>query len=303
MPHTSLRTLIAGVWCVVALTAGCGSPSQPSPPPPPASPGPLALSSIYPTSGSTFGTPVVRLLGTGFTANATVRIDGTLTAATVLTPRVITFKMPAHAAGPVDVVVTLATGESATLPGAYSYVQVNPPVITSIFPNVATTRGETWFEIAGTGFLEGAAVTLGELTPEIEMDGTSLYVHATAHAAGAVDVIVTNPDSQSSTIIGGYTFVPPGSLDFNGTWHGYATPVSASSQPLEFTIQGNVLISVSCGGRSGIALSPPPEVSEGQFSFRGTAGSINGSILSPAESEGRIDLPPCPNAPWYAQKR
>ena len=31
MPHTSLRTLIAGVWCVAALTAGCGSPSQPWP--------------------------------------------------------------------------------------------------------------------------------------------------------------------------------------------------------------------------------------------------------------------------------
>ena len=38
-------------------------------------------------------------------------------------------------------------------------------------------------------------------------------------------------------------------------------------QPLEFTIQGNTLISVSCGGRSDIVLSPWPAVSAGQFSF------------------------------------
>ena len=200
-------------------------------------------------------------------------------------------------------VVTLPSGESAILSGAYTYVHVDPPVITGINPNVGTTGGEASFEIAGTGFLAGAAVTLGRQPQEIELHGTSIYVYTGEHAAGPVDVVVTNPDSQSATIIGGFTFVPPGSMDFNGTWQGYATAASGFRQPLEFTIQGNVLIGVSCGGRSDIVLSPPPAVSAGQFAFRGTAGGINGGILSPAYSEGWIDIPPCPNAYWYAQKR
>lgn len=246
---------------------------------------------------------MVFLAGTGFTADTTVRVDGTLTPATVLPPRDIIFKMSAHAAGPVDVVVTLPSGESAILSGAYTYVHVDPPVITGINPNVGTTGGETWFEITGTGFLEGAVVTIGRQPQEIEMQGTSIYVYTPEHAAGSVDVVVTNPDTQSATIVGGYTFVPPGSMDFNGTWLGYATAGSGFRQPLEFTIQGNVLIGVSCGGRSDIVLSPWPPVSAGQFSFRGTGGAINGGILSPAYSEGWIDIPPCPNAFWSAQKR
>ncbi len=245
----------------------------------------------------------VWLAGTGFTVGTTVRIDGTLVPATVLPTRDITFKMPAHAEGPVDVAVTLPSGESATLSRAFTYVHVDPPVITGIAPNVGTTGGDVSFGITGTGFLEGVSVTLGGIKQGIDMHGTSIDVYTTAHAAGTVDVVVTNPDSQSATSIGGYTFVPPGSLDFNGTWQGYATAASGFRQPLEFTIQGNVLIGVSCGGRSDIVLSPWPAVSAGQFSFLGTAGGINGGILSPAYSEGWIDISPCPNAYWSAQKR
>ncbi len=305
MPLAIAPSLIAGVLCLAALTAGCDSPANPTPPTPtPTSPdlGPLSLSSIEPTSGSTFGTIVATLVGTGFAAGTTVRIDGTLTPATVL-PKAITFKMPAHAAGRVDVAVALPTGETKTLSQAYEYVHVDPPVITSIAPNVGSTAGDAPLEITGTGFQAGTTLALGGLLHDIDASSTSLFTYTKPSIAGIVDVVVTNPDGQFARIVGGFTYVPLDSLDFNGTWRGDAYASSGSRWPLEFTIQGNVLIGVSCGGSSDIVFSPSQEIGRGQFSFHGPAGTISGAILSPLISEGRINVPSCPNSTfWSATK-
>jgi hypothetical protein len=90
------------------------------------------------------------------------------------------------------------------------------PAITSITPN---TAGGDWVtievEIIGTGFEEGATVLLtrGEGHPELPVFGT---VESSTKitggfsvrniAPGACDVVVENPDGQSATLTGGFTF-------------------------------------------------------------------------------------------------
>jgi hypothetical protein len=81
----------------------------------------LALTALTPAIGSHDGGNLVVITGTGFNAGAAVSFDGTLSnTVQVLNSRVITVSAPAHAAGVVNVTVTV-NGANLTLP--YRYVQ------------------------------------------------------------------------------------------------------------------------------------------------------------------------------------
>lgn len=67
--------------------------------------------------------------------------------------------------------------------------------------------------LTGTGFLPGAVVTFGGVpgTDVAVLDSsTRLSVVTPAHAAGTVDVVVTNSDGRSATLTEGYLFQPIG---------------------------------------------------------------------------------------------
>ncbi len=74
-----------------------------------------------------------------------------------------------------------------------------PPVITALSPLVGPSGGGTAANITGTGFATGATVTFGGTTATVtNSTSTTIDVTAPAHAAGAVDVVVTNPDKQNA---------------------------------------------------------------------------------------------------------
>jgi hypothetical protein len=87
-----------------------------------------------------------------------------------------------------------------------------PPVPTSITPVSGTTAGGTAVTITGTGFAAGAAVSFGGTAATGVSVGSSTSITATtpAHAAGAVNVVVTNSDGQSGTLNNGYTYTSSG---------------------------------------------------------------------------------------------
>jgi hypothetical protein len=87
--------------------------------------------------------------------------------------------------------------------------QANPaPTVSSITPASGPLAGGTAVTITGTGFLAGATVTLGgnSATGVNVASGTSITATTPAHGTGAVNVTVTNPDSQSNTLTNGYTY-------------------------------------------------------------------------------------------------
>src|SRR5207253_1361021 len=83
----------------------------------------------------------------------------------------------------------------------------NPPTITAISPNNGTTNGGTSVTISGTNFVSGATVSLGGVaaTSVNVASASSITATTPSHAAGTVDVVVTNPDGQVATLTGGYT--------------------------------------------------------------------------------------------------
>ncbi len=193
----------------------------------PPSPAPT-VSAVSPNAGTTAGGTSVTLTGTGFVSGATVRFDGTLASnVNVASSTSLTATTPAHAAGAVNVTVTNPDNQSATLTGGYTYNTPPPaaPTITSVTPNSGSTAGGTSVTLTGTNFTTGATVTFGGTSASnvTVVSSTTITATTPAQAAGAVNVVVTNPNNQSATLANGFTYTsspPPGETvlladDFN----------------------------------------------------------------------------------------
>ena len=202
----------AGTVDVIVTVAGQGSAANPgdqftyvAPPP--------TVTGVIPTSGPTAGGTAITITGTGFDTGATVTVGGTAaTGVSVVSPTQLTVTTPAHAAGVADVVV--AVGGQASAPSAADqFTYVAPPAPASASPASGPSLGGTSVTITGTGFQTGATVTFGgtALTSVSVLNSTTITGITASHAAGAVDVLVRNPDGQSGTCAGCYAFVatPP----------------------------------------------------------------------------------------------
>jgi len=111
-----------------------------------------------------------------------------------------------------------ASGEMyvATEAGALGWIQDSSPLIPgveSIDPSAGSTRGGESVVLTGMGFLADTAVSFGGVAAQtvavLDSAGTRLRVVTPLHAAGTVDIVVTNPDGRSATLSGGYGYVTP----------------------------------------------------------------------------------------------
>jgi hypothetical protein len=164
-----------------------------------------AISSVNPTSGSPAGGTSVVLTGSNFTGTTAVTLGGAAaTSFTVDSATQITAVTPAHAAGAVDVVVT-TPGGSATASNGFTYIAA--PAISSINPTSGPAAGGTSMVLTGSNFTGATAVTLGgtAATSFTVVSATQITAVTPAHAAGAVNVVVTTPGG-SATAVDGFTY-------------------------------------------------------------------------------------------------
>lgn len=170
-------------------------------------PGP-AVTSVLPTSGPASGGTPVTISGSGFLSGASVKIGGTAaTSVTVVNSTTITATTPAHLAGAADVTVNNPGSQGATLAGGFGYLVV----VSSIDPASGPMAGGTPVMISGAGFQTGAGVTTGGVaaTGVTVVSANTITATTGPHAAGIVDVVVTNPDTTSGTLPNGFSFAPP----------------------------------------------------------------------------------------------
>jgi hypothetical protein len=171
------RTILCAI--AVLLSACGGSPVSPTPV--------TTITAVSPSQGTTLGGTNVTISGTNFAAGATVTIGGAAaTGVSVSGPTSITATTPQHAAGAVDVLVTLPDGQRASLSAAFTYVPpqpvVNtPPVISSIVvqgsvgprePAQFASLDET---VAVTATVSDAETPLSELTYQWSSDSGGAF--------------------------------------------------------------------------------------------------------------------------------
>lgn len=178
----------------------------------------MTLSSVYPVTGLARGGTALMIRGTNFTANTTVTLGGVAaTSVRVVGATLISATSPAHDAGAADVRIQAGNGQVAALAGGFTYVN-GRPVASSVNPRKGSLRGGTLVTVAGSNFVDGTVVTFGGVPAAhvTVVSPTSITAWAPttglggqgAQAAGpqVVDIVVTNPDGQTSTLSGAYTY-------------------------------------------------------------------------------------------------
>ena len=169
-----------------------GGPSYTYVPPP-------AVTSIDPTSGTTAGGTAVVIKGAGFVAPATVTIGSAAANVEVVSESEIDASTTATPAGPFEVVVKDAGGNSTGGPSYTYVVPPPPPTVTSIDPTSGTTAGGTAVVIKGTGFVAPATVTIGSAATNVEVISESeIDASTTASAAGPDQVVVKDANGPST---------------------------------------------------------------------------------------------------------
>jgi hypothetical protein len=176
------------------------------------------------------------LTGTNFVSGATVRVGGTAATNVVFVSATqLTARTPAGTAGARDVRVTNPNGQSATRTGAFTYTATaQAPTLTSVSPALGPEAGGTTITLTGTNFVSGATVRVGgtAATNVVFVSATQLTARTPAGTAGARDVQVTNPNGQSATRTGAFTYAVRN------------TPIITSVSPAFGPTAGGTLITV-----------------------------------------------------------
>ena len=309
------RVVMACLGVSLISTVGCGDP--PTEPTGVIFKGPnafrLSTLSISPTEGPIAGGTVVTIRGFEFQSATTVTIDGNRVDASVLDAKTITVVMPAHAGGSVDLAIIRTPGaEPVVARGRYRYAA--PPVITQLYPTVGSTVGGAPLIIVGSGIWSATTVTLDGVSIPFDSGwGDELYLTTPAHAAGPVEVVITDRWGQTGRAM--FTYASPETLDFNGEWEGWTPSLGPSDfgAYVVLTVRENMVVSVSCtvcrpnencatAGQS-VMLDPPQVVNNGEFSFAGNGVGVTGKILSPTQATGSISTASCGSRQWGANKK
>ena len=180
--------------------------SNGSPPPPPSAP---VISSISPSSG--IATTTITLTGSDFTGATSVLVDGTSATFNVINSSRLTFTAPTHVDGPVLVTVTTPSGTSNGVTFAYSTpIPGSPPAISVVSPSSGASLSAV--TLTGTNFAGATSVTFGGTSQSfVVASGTSITIASvTAHADGAVAVLVTTSNGTSNSGSFTYTTAAPG---------------------------------------------------------------------------------------------
>ncbi len=179
------------------------------------------IDQVDPPTGSTLGGTALNISGAFFSAQnggARVTVGGQLaTGVVVVSSNLITATAPTGSAGFTTLVVENVTADGSTIASAgFPFVYVEPagaaPAITSVAPATGSTDGGDLVTLSGTGFVSGALVRFGgSVASDVTVaSDTSITCRTPPKVtAGAVDLVVTNPDGQTAILAGGFSYATP----------------------------------------------------------------------------------------------
>jgi len=232
----------------------------------------LRVSDVYPARGPLAGGNDVRIFGTGFVSGRTsVTVGGLNAACIVITSTELRITMPAHPAGPADIIITTLVG-SVTLTGKYTYLA--PPTVASISPTKGKTEGGQFTTLRGTEFAAGETEVLFGSAPALAVtvdDPTSATVTTPPNEQGPVDVIARTSVGESRLASAFRYFAPPVLAGFAPPSGYPGTTVVISGSHFDTDASGNVV-------RFGALTAPTISATATNISTVVPAGGATGRI-------------------------
>jgi len=161
------------------------------------------VTSLTPAAGASRNGAAVTIAGAHLANATSVTFDATAAVIVSNTNTTLVVRPPDHLPGAVDVVVRTPAGSTTA---RYRYVET--PVVTDVTPARGPTAGGTRVVIRGSGFEEADRVAFGATAARIvSVAPTRIEATSPAHAAGSVDVTVSNLGVTSATSVAdGFTY-------------------------------------------------------------------------------------------------
>jgi hypothetical protein len=157
-----------------------------------------ALTSLSPASAATTAVTTVTVTGANLGDVTRVTAGGTSISFTKVSNTQLKLTLPAHAAGPVDIVATSAAGASPA--ARFTYIAPPVPAVTALSPAAGSTNGGTVVTLKGANVGGATRVTAGGTSLAFtRVSDTQLIVVLPAHTAGTVTIQVTTPGGVSAT--------------------------------------------------------------------------------------------------------
>jgi IPT/TIG domain len=179
--------------------------------------------------------------GSGFTQRVLTNFGDIAEDATVASMGTYSFSAPLHLSAPWVTQMATFRAQGASTPAF---------TVSGISPSSGTASGGTSVKIAGTGFLSGATVTFGGAagTNVAVPDGNTITVTTPSHAAGTVNVVVTNGIGQSGTLTNAYTYTsaPPTGGGGGGAIH-FVQVKSATPHPTSLSVAVTYSVAQTAG--------------------------------------------------------
>ncbi|MGZ4955153.1 MAG: IPT/TIG domain-containing protein [Methylobacter sp.] len=155
-----------------------------------------------------------RLFAANTTASRTTQAGFPFIAREISPNGNITQDAIANAAGTYNATASLFLGDEwvmqmvALKPQAQA--QANQLTVTNVSPAYGSVNGGKTVTIVGTNFAPGATVSFGDAAATVlNLDNSSITAMIPGYTAGKVDVTVSNPNMQSVTLPGGFTYTTP----------------------------------------------------------------------------------------------
>lgn len=224
------------------------------------------VTGISPAAGPIAGGTSVVISGTAFTTSTTVTVGGTAcTTLTFTSSTSLTCVTPNR--GSTGAVTLLVTEGSSMDSETFTYTTNPAPTVSTISPSSTdvSSYATQSITITGSGFVSTPSVTVGGTTCSSVSYTSSTSISCTAPRrlyGGSVDVVVTNPDTQTGTKSNGYTY------------NGNTTYTLIKNQIWPNVGCSGCHSSTSCGASSAFGIS--------QYSYiscKVSAGNSSGSTL------------------------
>lgn len=166
------------------------------------------IDSFTPTVGPIAGGTLLTLAGKHFASGAEIWFGGKKAKeVNVLSEFVLKVVTPAADAGPTQVKIVNADGQSAVAPEPFLFVA--PPKLSEVFAPQGPEKGGVPVLVLGDNLLPGSVVRFGAIAAKSAQaaDGKSLLVWTPPLPQGPKDVYVDSPTGESAVLKGGYTVV------------------------------------------------------------------------------------------------
>jgi len=164
------------------------------------------ISGVAPNQGPVSGGTSVTISGSNFSAITDVQFNYiSATSFTIVDSNTITAVTPGTGNTTALVSVSIdTTSNSYNFANQFTYIAA--PVISLISPASGDTYGGIPVTITGSNFVIGAAVTINSIPlTGLIITATSITGITPALPIGVYNIVVTNPDGQSSTVSNGFT--------------------------------------------------------------------------------------------------